>query len=66
MEVIVVVVKLLQWFEDLEILFLESSKVPFKKKCSFSHLCCRKTEALTPVHIKWLEMRNQVMNKPLI
>lgn len=64
MEVIVVVVKLLQWFEDLEILFLESSKVPFKK--CFSHLCCRKTEALTPVHIKWLEMRNQVTNKPLI
>lgn len=60
------VVLKLQRFEDLEILFLESSEVPFKKKCSFSHLCCKKTEALTPVHIKWLEMRNQVMNKPLI
>lgn len=33
------VLKLLQWFEDLEILFLESSEVPFKKKCSFSCHC---------------------------
>lgn len=32
----------------------------------FSFHCCRKTEALTPVWVKCLEMRNQVMNKPFI
>lgn len=54
----------------LKILFLESSgmmvrQISFKKKHSFSSHCCRKTEALTPAHVKYLEMRNQVMNKPL-
>lgn len=66
-----VVVLLLQWFEDHEILLLESSEtkvkqVSFKEKHSFSCHCCRKTEALTPAHTKHLEMRNQVTNKPLI
>lgn len=67
----VVVLPLLQWSEDLEPLFLESremkvKQVSFKKKHSFSSHCCRKTEALPPIHIKSLEMSNQVMNKPLI
>lgn len=66
----VVVLLLLQWFENLTILCLGSSEmkvkqVSFKKKHSFCSHCCRKTEALTPVDVKCLEMRNQVMNKPL-
>lgn len=59
MVIIVELLKLLQWFEDLEILSLESSEVPFKKKWILA-VTCRKIEALTPVHIKCLEMKSQV------